>query len=130
MRQESGSDRSRQLLSRPPPGTAPRTITRIICASIPEATVATICATDRFFDSQLERRRLQTLSAFEFRLTFRMIAGSRNRLEASLIDWLSTSQTRSIRTVINSAECIINFLKLMRFSLAEIEREILVSVRM
>src|SRR5438876_7071241 len=40
----NGSARLRQPLSPPPPGTAPRTITRIICANTRADTAATTCA--------------------------------------------------------------------------------------
>ena len=44
MPQGSGSARSRQPLSPPPPGTARKTITRITCAKTLEGTAVTTCA--------------------------------------------------------------------------------------
>src|SRR4026207_188684 len=62
MHQGSGSARSRQPLSPSPPGTAPRTITRIICANTPEGTAATTCAlrepgTQTMDQTKYDRRR-------------------------------------------------------------------------
>src|ERR1700737_2197872 len=45
MHQASGSARSRRPLSPPPPGTVPRTITRITCANTLASTAANLCVT-------------------------------------------------------------------------------------